>query len=165
MYLQIDDGTGKCLFIEERAPLMHIIEARNRANSDDISANPYCDCNCLSSHLSERKETTTKAHVHSIQGAEPPFTNNFRRAPAPQPPYRKHKMGVTSPKLQCNCSITRATYLELFQDPHSLPCLHTFCLECIKRTVHGSNTFKCPLCCAVSCAEPRSVKRRQSSLP
>ena len=39
-----------------------------------------------------------------------------------------------------------ATCLELFQDPRSLPCLHTFCLECIKRTINGSNTFKCPLC-------------------
>ena len=42
-----------------------------------------------------------------------------------------------------------ATCLELFQDPRSLPCLHTFCLECIKRTINGSNTFKCPLCRAV----------------
>ena len=41
------------------------------------------------------------------------------------------------------------TCLELFQDPRSLPCLHTFCLECIKRTINGSNTFKCPLCSAV----------------
>ena len=41
------------------------------------------------------------------------------------------------------------TCLELFQDPRSLPCLHTFCLECIKRTITGSNTFKCPLCRAV----------------
>ena len=41
------------------------------------------------------------------------------------------------------------TCLELFQDPRSLPCLHTFCLECIKRTINGSNTFKCPLCRAV----------------
>ena len=38
------------------------------------------------------------------------------------------------------------TCLELFQDPRSLPCLHTFCLKCIKRTINGSASFKCPVC-------------------
>ena len=38
------------------------------------------------------------------------------------------------------------TCLELFQDPRSLPCLHTFCLKCIKCTINGSDSFKCPVC-------------------
>ena len=37
--------------------------------------------------------------------------------------------------------------LELFQDPRSLPCLHTFCRECIQRSLNESDhSLKCPLC-------------------
>ena len=39
--------------------------------------------------------------------------------------------------------------LELFQDPRSLPCLHTFCRECIQRSLNEENhSLKCPVCCA-----------------
>ena len=41
------------------------------------------------------------------------------------------------------CSIC----LELFQDPRSLPCLHTFCRECIQRSLNEENhSLKCPVC-------------------
>ena len=37
--------------------------------------------------------------------------------------------------------------LELFQDPRSLPCLHTFCRECIQRSLNETDhSLKCPLC-------------------
>ena len=36
--------------------------------------------------------------------------------------------------------------LELFQDPRSLPCLHTFCLECIQRSLNENHSLKCPVC-------------------
>ena len=36
--------------------------------------------------------------------------------------------------------------LELFQDPRSLPCLHTFCRECIQRTMNDNHSLKCPVC-------------------
>ena len=37
--------------------------------------------------------------------------------------------------------------LELFQDPRSLPCLHTFCRECIQRSLNEENhSLKCPVC-------------------
>ena len=37
--------------------------------------------------------------------------------------------------------------LELFQDPRSLPCLHTFCRECIQRSLNEeSHSLKCPVC-------------------
>ena len=56
---------------------------------------------------------------------------------------------LTAASLGIEDDLKCGTCLELFQDPRSLPCLHTFCLECIKRTINGSNTFKCPLCRAV----------------
>ena len=43
-------------------------------------------------------------------------------------------------ELQCGIC------LELFQDPRSLPCLHTFCVECIQRTLNDKNSLKCPVC-------------------
>ena len=36
--------------------------------------------------------------------------------------------------------------LELYQDPRSLPCLHTFCRECIQRSLNENHSLKCPLC-------------------
>ena len=37
--------------------------------------------------------------------------------------------------------------LELFQDPRSLPCLHTFCRDCLQRSLNEENhSLKCPVC-------------------
>ena len=38
--------------------------------------------------------------------------------------------------------------LELFQDPRSLPCLHTFCQKCIQRSLNETDhsALKCPVC-------------------
>ena len=36
--------------------------------------------------------------------------------------------------------------LELFKDPRYLPCLHTFCMECIRRTINDDRFLKCPVC-------------------
>ncbi len=42
---------------------------------------------------------------------------------------------------------------DIFTDPKHLPCLHSFCLQCLKqwhRTSHGRDTIRCPNCQAVS---------------
>ena len=42
---------------------------------------------------------------------------------------------------------------DLFKDPRQLPCLHSFCLHCLKhwhQTSGGQNTFRCPKCQALS---------------
>ena len=42
---------------------------------------------------------------------------------------------------------------DIFADPKQLPCLHSFCLHCLKqwhRTSHGCGTIRCPKCQAVS---------------
>ena len=47
----------------------------------------------------------------------------------------------TDDKLKCGIC------LELFQDPRSLPCLHTFCRECIQRSLlNGNRSLNCPVC-------------------
>ena len=47
----------------------------------------------------------------------------------------------TDDKLKCGIC------LELFQDPRSLPCLHTFCCECIQQSLLNDNrSLNCPVC-------------------
>ena len=42
---------------------------------------------------------------------------------------------------EITCSICR----DLFSDPMTLPCLHTFCIQCFKRIIEYRH--RCPLCC------------------
>ncbi len=45
--------------------------------------------------------------------------------------------------------LTCSLCLETFTNPRALPCLHTFCLQCLKQFVStsgNSRTLKCPLC-------------------
>ena len=49
--------------------------------------------------------------------------------------------------MALNCDLKCGICLELFQDPRSLPCLHTFCRECIQRSLNEENhSLKCPVC-------------------
>ena len=50
---------------------------------------------------------------------------------------------------EVSCSICS----NIFTDPKQLPCLHSFCLNCLKqwqRTSHGQDTIRCPNCQALS---------------
>ena len=50
---------------------------------------------------------------------------------------------------ELSCSVCS----DIFTDPKHLPCLHSFCLHCLKqwhRTNHGCDTIRCPKCQAVS---------------
>ena len=50
---------------------------------------------------------------------------------------------------EVSCSVCS----DIFTDPKQLPCLHSFCLHCLKqwhRTSHGCDTIRCPKCQAVS---------------
>ena len=50
---------------------------------------------------------------------------------------------------EVSCSVCS----DIFTDPKHLPCLHSFCLHCLKewhRTSHGCETIRCPKCQAIS---------------
>ncbi|XP_022794622.1 tripartite motif-containing protein 2-like [Stylophora pistillata] len=50
---------------------------------------------------------------------------------------------------EVSCSVCTNVYT----DPKHLPCLHTFCLQCLKhwqRTSHGRDSIRCPMCQAIS---------------
>ncbi|XP_078344288.1 E3 ubiquitin-protein ligase TRIM45-like [Oculina patagonica] len=50
---------------------------------------------------------------------------------------------------EVSCSVCS----DVFTDPKHLPCLHSFCLHCLKqwhRTSHGRDTIRCPNCQAIS---------------
>ena len=35
---------------------------------------------------------------------------------------------------------------EYYKDPRMLPCLHTFCLQCLEKELESQSTFHCPTC-------------------
>ena len=52
-------------------------------------------------------------------------------------------MATSAGLLQCSLC------LDEFKDPRALPCLHTFCLECLVQlcaTSQRNGKFKCPMC-------------------
>ena len=58
-------------------------------------------------------------------------------------------------KLFCNLreEVSCPVCSNLFKDPRQLPCLHSFCLHCLKhwhQTSGGQNAFRCPKCQALS---------------
>ena len=50
--------------------------------------------------------------------------------------------GTASTGLEHKCSVC----LELFTEPKVLPCCHTFCLECLKKTATSGGQVTCPKC-------------------
>ena len=54
-----------------------------------------------------------------------------------------------NPREEVSCPVCA----NIYTDPKHLPCLHSFCLQCLKqwhRTSHGRDTIRCPKCQAVS---------------
>ncbi|XP_063287841.1 RING finger protein 223-like [Pelobates fuscus] len=52
-------------------------------------------------------------------------------------------------EIAMECSICYASYDNIFKTPMLLPCLHTFCMECLSRLclfLKQSQSFPCPLC-------------------
>ncbi|XP_041457243.1 tripartite motif-containing protein 59-like [Lytechinus variegatus] len=49
---------------------------------------------------------------------------------------------TSSFEREVECSICH----ELFEDPRSLSCAHTFCFECVQRLTEGNRSVACPLC-------------------
>ena len=39
-----------------------------------------------------------------------------------------------------------AICMDTFDNPHSLPCMHTFCYDCIQQWSRATPEAKCPLC-------------------
>ena len=59
-------------------------------------------------------------------------------------------MSSTSPTESTAARLSRhlecPVCLDMYDKPKALPCQHTFCLSCIKRTAKGGNTIQCPSC-------------------
>lgn len=64
-----------------------------------------------------------------------------------------------------NSELICAFCLEIFKDPKTLPCFHSYCLGCLEDYVegqfvaNGQNTFPCPKCRKVVAIPPGGVKK------
>ena len=69
---------------------------------------------------------------------------------------RPHLVGWSTCEHECSTGMAASVEredevkcgicLEQFQDPRSLPCLHSFCLECLQRSLDENTSLKCPMC-------------------
>ena len=58
-------------------------------------------------------------------------------------------MAATSKAKTLHTLLECSICLESYRDPRSLPCVHTFCLQCIEgvsRDKHPGDSLDCPLC-------------------
>ncbi len=61
--------------------------------------------------------------------------------------YSRVKKPPSSPTEERETSLTDCSIcLDEMENPKALPCLHSFCLKCLKRVSHPPGSFICPLC-------------------
>ena len=65
----------------------------------------------------------------------------------------EHDMDIKTLHHNLREEVSCSVCSDIFTDPKHLPCLHSFCLHCLKqwhRKSHGCDTIRCPKCQAVS---------------
>ena len=65
----------------------------------------------------------------------------------------EHDMDIKKLLHNLREEVTCSICFDTFTDPKHLPCLHSFCLQCLKQwqtTSHGRDTIRCPECQVVS---------------
>ena len=65
----------------------------------------------------------------------------------------EHDMDIKTLLYNLREEVSCSVCSDIFTDPKHLPCLHSFCLHCLKQwhtTSHGRDTIRCPKCQAVS---------------
>ncbi|CAH1245792.1 TRIM2 [Branchiostoma lanceolatum] len=55
---------------------------------------------------------------------------------------QSEELGADFDKISLTCSVCMNTY----NDPRILPCLHTFCADCLEQWRKGNKQFTCPTC-------------------
>lgn len=69
------------------------------------------------------------------------------------PLVSEHDMDIKTLLHNLREEVSCSVCSDIFTDPKHLPCLHSFCLHCLKqwhRASHGCDTIRCPKCQAVS---------------
>ena len=116
------------------------------ANDDDALVRcPACDAACKLSAL----------NAHLDAGCPPPMPSSGASSDAQAATEigtaaamgDHDKAAITSARLdklaeQLTCSICCDT----FENPHSLPCQHSFCYDCVVGCFKVTATMQCPLC-------------------
>ncbi len=112
-----------------------------------VSNNP----NALQLHMRPTEDSSNKVNEDSqfdeplYLTTLPPSDNSKDNADQTAPPAKRTRLEVSMNDLRetFTCSIC----LNLMHNPTALPCGHSGCLRCFKRTFFGVNSYKkCPIC-------------------
>ena len=94
-----------------------------------------------------QEELKKESHKTSL------FRVEFRKKPLLYSLVSDHDMDIKTLLHNLREEVSCSVCSDIFTDPKHLPCLHSFCLRCLKqwhKTSHGCDTIRCPKCQAVS---------------
>jgi hypothetical protein len=107
-------------------------------DADVIVRCPVCDFRCLMSALNDHLDNDCPADEGGAGGEDGQGAAASSAAAGTAPDTTRFDRLAAEMK----CSLC----FDLFDDPHSLPCQHSFCRECIIACFKATSNMACPLC-------------------
>ena len=94
-------------------------------------------------HDDKRRKMASGGTIHTVREDDESHEDDPSRAAGSSSSGSCHDGNSTQRVLaRLQCTIC----LQTLEDPHSLPCIHTFCYKCIDQWARQSTELRCPLC-------------------
>ena len=115
------------------------VEHAPSAESDTAVCCPACGVLCANNaHLNKHLD----AGCSDPPASEPPSTASQLSADVPPATSALDQARLDRLAQELRCALC----FDAFDDPHSLPCNHSFCLSCLMDCFRVTSTMACPLC-------------------
>jgi hypothetical protein len=89
-----------------------------------------------------KRRVVAGTHAAEAQGGSPAGGTNDEQGMGADTPTTSQSERTKQLMSRIQCSIC----MDTFDNPHSLPCTHTFCYDCISEWMLKAKELQCPLC-------------------